>query len=120
MQSFQKAPENVAGKSHFITDDTLPLPLFEFIEPFIVALGYRSKHIPIPMTVIYLLLLIYEFFVWLLKPIFPIRSTQNSHLIYGHTFSGKSLSKDTGYHPRYTPEESFQRTLRCYLESPPK
>ena len=124
METFQLRPEDVAGKVYFVTDDTSPVPFFEFTEPFLSAFGYRLTNIPIPFTFLYLLLLFVELITWLVKPVYSLRLKSESPNVvetvyYGQVFSRSNLTKYTGYKPCYTPEESFQRTLKYYIENPP-
>ena len=123
METFKANPERIAGKAYFVTDNTPSLSVFELNEPYLSAFGYRYTKIAIPFTFLYIVLLLFEIVVWLLKPIYPLRLTMSRYsvvrLYYGHTFSRNNLHSDTGYEPRYTYEESFKRTLNYYLENPP-
>ena len=121
MEMFRENPEKVAGNPYFVTDDTPLAPFHKQCEPFLSALGYRLTSIAIPFTLLYFLVLFGEIVAWILKPIFSLRLKLKrftiERLYYGHNFTGNKLYGDTGYTPCYTPEESFKRTMRSFMEN---
>lgn len=95
-----------AGQAYFITDHDTG-NFFEFMDPFLRALGIGRRKICIPYGVAYV-------FCWLAE-IFSRKSNFNRFTLYctcvDHTFVHDKATRDFGYGPRYTAEEAFNMTL---------
>jgi len=102
----------VAGKCYFVGDHKPDSNLFDFMEPYLRALG-----LPVPCRSIpYGLALAIAAVVEAVAP----RSTFNTFAVIqtcvDHTFSYARAEQDLGYRPLVSPEEAFRRTLAWLRE----
>jgi nucleoside-diphosphate-sugar epimerase len=102
----------VAGKCYFVGDHKPDSNLFDFMEPYLQALG-----LPVPRRSIpYRLALAMAAVTEIVSP----RSTFNTFAVIqtcvDHTFSYARAEHDLGYRPIVSPEEAFRRTLEWLLE----
>ena len=97
----------VAGQAYFIGDHYPASNLFDFMEPYLRALGIAPPGLRIPYPVAYPL----AWFAELLAP----RSSFNRFAVIqtcvDHTYRHDKAERDFGYRPVVSREEAFRRTL---------
>lgn len=97
----------VAGEIYFVTDHKPDLNLFEFMEPFLEALGCEPPKLRLPYRLAYLLATLSELFA----PRSPFNRFSVIQTCIDHTFVSDKARRDFGYEPVVSPEEAFRRTL---------
>lgn len=97
----------VAGEIYFVTDHKPDLNLFDFMEPFLEALGCKPPKLRIPYRLAYLLALLSELFA----PKSPFNRFSVIQTCIDHTFVSEKARRDLGYEPIVSTEEAFRRTL---------
>jgi nucleoside-diphosphate-sugar epimerase len=97
----------VAGRVYFIGDHYPPGNLFDFMEPYLQALGYPVPRWSIPYAVAYPL-------AWAAELVAP-RSNFNRFAVIqtcvDHTYRHDRAERDFAYRPIVSREEAFRRTL---------
>lgn len=100
----------VAGQAYFIGDHYPADNFFDFMEPYLEALGLPVPKRSIPYPVAYLL-------AWLAEGVAP-RSNFNRFAVIqtcvDHTFRHDRAEQDFGYRPIVSREEAFRRTLAYF------
>jgi nucleoside-diphosphate-sugar epimerase len=102
----------IAGQCYFVADHYPASNLFDFMEPFLRALGLPIPRIRIPYPLAYVLASIAE----ILAP----RSNFNRFAVVqtciDHTFVDGKAARELGYWPIVSREEAFRRTLSWLRE----
>jgi nucleoside-diphosphate-sugar epimerase len=102
----------VAGQAYFIGDHYPASNLFDFMEPYLQALGYTVPRRSIPYAVAYPL-------AWAAELVAP-RSNFNRFAVIqtcvDHTYRHDRAEREFGYRPIVSREEAFRRTL-AWLQS---
>jgi nucleoside-diphosphate-sugar epimerase len=97
----------IAGQAYFIADHYPAMNLFDFMEPFLLALGLPIPRRRIPYPAAMVLAAIAE----VLAP----RSTFNRFAVIqtcvDHTFVDGKAARELGYWPIVSKEEAFRRTV---------
>lgn len=108
-----------AGQVYFITDSD-GSNFFRFYDAIIVAAGYRKwpSNLWIPRRIAYCIGATTEFAAWLIRPVKMITPGFSrfavTYTCSDFTFSAARAEKDFGFKPRYSPMESFNRTVDYY------
>jgi nucleoside-diphosphate-sugar epimerase len=103
----------VPGSYYFIADHYPAQNLFDFMEPFLVGLGFEPSKRSIPYPVAYLL-------AWINEKINPSSNFNRFAVIQtcvDHTFIYGKASHDFGYKPIISEEEAFERTLGWFKDN---
>jgi sterol-4alpha-carboxylate 3-dehydrogenase (decarboxylating) len=100
----------VAGQCYFITDHHPATNLFDFMEPFVRALGYELPRRRIPYGAAYVL-------AWINEKINPLSNFNRFSVVQtcvDHTFVHHRAARDFGYAPRVSLDEAFRRTVQWF------
>ncbi|XP_002738669.1 3 beta-hydroxysteroid dehydrogenase/Delta 5--_4-isomerase-like [Saccoglossus kowalevskii] len=112
----QRSEDDISGQACFISDDTEPMNLFDFMEPFLQARGFRLSRYHIPYWFMYIVAFIVEFLAWFLQPFskinFPINRNVLHHMCTSCYFSYHGAKRYLNYSPLFSVEESMERTVR--------
>lgn len=98
---------SVAGQCYFVTDHKPDLNLFDFMAPFLEALGYTPPKRSIPYPIAYVLAMLSELFA----PQATFNRFSVIQTCIDHTFVSRKARRDFGYEPIVSPEEAFRRTV---------
>jgi len=113
---------NAAGQVYFITDSD-GSNFFRFYDAIVVAAGYRiwPGNLWIPRPLAYCLGTFAELSAWLIRPFKKITPKFSrfavTYTCSDFTFSSARASGDFGFKPKYSPEESFNRTVEYYKKA---
>jgi len=116
------------GQELFITDDTHPTSLYEFMKPFLVLKGFSTLKLPIPVTVLLFLIIIMNWFIQHVCPV-SFRKWLNVHpqipttdaFKMAHSAVHCNRQKSTHcleYTPIYTESKAKELCARYYLDVP--
>jgi nucleoside-diphosphate-sugar epimerase len=105
----------VCGSAYFICDHQPASNLFDFMEPFLDALGLPAPDKKIPYWLAYCLASLVE--------ALPVKSNFNRFAIVqtcvDHTFVSDRAEADFGYTPIISKEEAFNRTVAWFKRNSP-
>jgi len=100
----------VCGNAYFVCDHQPASNLFDFMEPFLEALGLSAPDKKIPYWLAYILAGIVE--------LLPVTANFNRFAVVqtcvDHTFVSDKAEADFGYTPIVSKEEAFARTLKWF------
>jgi len=102
------------GKFYFIADAETNDNLFDFMAPFLVALGYRPPRLRIPYRLAYAL-------SWITEKVSPKATFVPFAVIQtclDHTYSYQRAEADFGYQPLVGKEEAFRKTVEWFKQNP--
>jgi sterol-4alpha-carboxylate 3-dehydrogenase (decarboxylating) len=111
--------DHIAGEVYFMTDAP-GSNFFKFFDQVVEGAGYpiKPKNFWIPRPVAYAMGSLSEVFAWLIRPV------KNYHpkfsrfaVVYTcteYTFTSDKAARDFGFKPKYSHEESLQRTIDYY------
>ncbi|XP_070579309.1 3 beta-hydroxysteroid dehydrogenase/Delta 5--_4-isomerase type 3-like [Ptychodera flava] len=106
---------DVAGQAFFICDDTEPMNIFDFAEPFLQIKGYRLSQYHLPYWMMYFVAFFIEILVWILSPFIKLNVPMNRdvlhHLCTSCFFSYRGAKRYLGYNPVFSVEEAMDRTV---------
>lgn len=113
----------VDGQTVFITDDTKPQPMFDFMKPFLALKGYSTMVTPIPFYLLFVTLFTFGFALRFLpktwrswfdnKPLFPTaESLKMVHKCV--TFDRIKAENCLEYCPIYSEEKALELSSRYY------
>jgi nucleoside-diphosphate-sugar epimerase len=102
----------VAGRPYFIGDHYPASNLFDFMEPYLEALGLPVPKRSIPYVVAYPLAFLAE----LIAPHSNFNRFAVIQTCVDHTYRHDRAERDFGYRPIVSPEEAFQRTVAWLRE----
>jgi len=118
-KALQSKPETCGGLAYFINDDTLPCNMFDFLEPFLLARGFRLSEKQIPFWIIWLLLHVVQLILTLLSPLYkpsvkmpsiaPIRYACTTYVV-----NRVRATRVLEYSPIFTAEEAMKRAIGYY------
>lgn len=100
----------LAGRIYFVTDPGTNGNLFDFMEPFLVELGYKPPRLRIPYRLAYAL-------SWITEKISPQSIFTTFSVIQtclDHTYSAARAEVDFGYQPIVGKEEAFRKTVEWF------
>jgi sterol-4alpha-carboxylate 3-dehydrogenase (decarboxylating) len=101
------------GNIYFVADRQTNENLFDFMAPFLVALGYKPPRLRIPYRLAY-------FLSWLAEKINPQTTFCRFAVIQtcvDHTYIAHKAARDFGYQPPVGAEEAFRRTVAWFREN---
>lgn len=111
----------MGGRAYFVTDQEAS-NFFDFMKPFVEALGYRMPERRIPARVALAMAALAEGGARLLRPVKSVRPllTRSAVRILTTTqsFDGRALEADLGWTPRYSVDEAFQRSVAWFRANP--
>ena len=103
-----------AGEVYFATDHGAS-NFYDFMAPFVEALGYRMPRRHLPFPVAYGVALVSEAAAAVARPVRPFRPKLTRSAVHAlfRDFSVRTdkAARELGYHPRYTPSEAFERSV---------
>ncbi len=102
----------VAGQAYFIGDHAPAGNLFEFMEPYLEALGIPFTRRSIPYRLAYALSALAEVFT----PHSAFKRFAVVQTCVDHTFLHGRAEHDSGYRPVVSREEAFRRTMEWLRE----
>lgn len=109
----------IGGKAYNITNDE-PIEFWTFMTRMIVGLGYPAPKYHIPFWIIYLIALILQAFVTILRPLRTIRPTFTPMTVTlagtHHFYSCESAKKELGYSPVVGLDDAIEITLASFSE----
>lgn len=115
------------GQTVFITDDTKPQAMFDFMKPFLSLKGYTTMVIPVPFYLLYMILFIFGFFLRFLpkrwrawfddKPLFPT-AEQVKMVNKCVTFDRIKAENCLEYCPIYSEERALELSCSYYRDIP--
>lgn len=118
-EALLRADERVAGEAYFITD--VPARnLFDFLEPFVEAAGYRMypRWVRIPGPLMYAVAFVVETATRWLRPVYRMAPVVSrfavDYLCHDFTFVSHKAGRDLGYVPKYSADEAIARTVAFY------
>ena len=98
------------GNIYFISDPMTNGNLFDFMEPFLLELGFKPPRFRIPYRPAYLI-------AWIAEKINP-QSVFNTFSVIqtclDHTYSAKKAEIDFSYKPIVSKEEAFRKTVNWF------
>lgn len=97
----------VAGQIYFVGDHYPATNLFDFMEPYLEALGLPAGKRTIPYPVAYAVACVAE----LVAPRSNLTRFSVAQTCVDHTYCHDKTVRDLGYEPLVSQEEAFQRTL---------
>jgi sterol-4alpha-carboxylate 3-dehydrogenase (decarboxylating) len=100
----------VAGQAYFIADHYPAMNLFDFMEPFLLALGLSLPRRRIPYPAAMVLAAIAE----ALAPHSSFSRFAVIQTCVNHTFVDGKAARDLGYWPIISKEEAFRRTVAWF------
>uniref|UniRef100_A0A8C5MIS0 3-beta hydroxysteroid dehydrogenase/isomerase domain-containing protein n=1 Tax=Leptobrachium leishanense TaxID=445787 RepID=A0A8C5MIS0_9ANUR len=105
----------IAGNAYFVSDDTPHMSYSDLNQALGEELGLSVEpRLALPLGLLYCAAFVLEVLRFLLKPFFRYVPPFTRHLLLllntPSTFSYKKAQRDMGYRPRYSWEESRQRT----------
>jgi len=116
----------VDGETFYVTDDTEPRVIYDFMRPFLLLKGYKTQSLPIPL---FLILFGLKGMSWMVQNIFPVAwkkllnqypvfPTYESFLMaHSHvTCSKKKLTEWLHYQPIYSEEVAKANSAKYYKE----
>ncbi len=110
--------ETLGGEFFFITDDTPPMNLFDFIGIFLSSQGWCLSGYSLPYWPVYCLLYAVETLLYILSPFCRINSvTSCASLRYINStvyFNSRKAETRFGYKPLFTYQESLDRSIEYY------
>ncbi len=98
------------GNCYFVSDPATNGNLFDFMEPFLVELGYKPPKLRIPCPVAYAM-------SWISEKINPQSIFTTFSVIQtclDHTYSSAKAEADFGYEPIVGKEEAFRKTVEWF------
>jgi nucleoside-diphosphate-sugar epimerase len=104
----------LTGKFYFIADAETNENLFDFMEPFLVELGYQPPRIRIPYHLAY-------FLSWISEMVNPQGTFVPFSVIQtclDHTYVYHKAEKDFGYQPIIGKDEAFRKTVEWFKANP--
>jgi sterol-4alpha-carboxylate 3-dehydrogenase (decarboxylating) len=104
----------LGGRFYFIADAETNLNMFDFVEPFLVELGYRSPRRRIPYRLAYGL-------SWITEKVNPRATFVPFAVIQtclDHTYSYQTAAADFGYQPIVGREDAFRKTVVWFKDNP--
>jgi nucleoside-diphosphate-sugar epimerase len=113
-----------AGQAYFITDSE-PENFFAFLEPILVALGYRylPRALSLPRAPMHALGAGLEGIASLLRPVYRFAPLLTRFAVdfvcLEFTVSGEKLARELGYRPIYGKDEALARTIAHFRQHPP-
>ncbi|XP_048338753.1 3 beta-hydroxysteroid dehydrogenase/Delta 5--_4-isomerase type 2 [Sphaerodactylus townsendi] len=113
--------KQIKGRFYYISDDSPHISYSDLNHELGKELGFGvERKLAMPLTMLYWYALLLEIMSFLLQPFVRYVPLINRHLLTlmntPFTFSYKKAQKDFGYTPRYSWEESKQRTRRWIAE----
>jgi len=111
--------ENVRGKAYFITD-TESSNFFTFFDDIILKCGYkiRPRNLWLPKGLTYVLGAISEYIAFLVRPIYYYNPKLSRFAVMytttDFTFNAEKAKQDFDFTPKYSKEESLQRTISFF------
>jgi nucleoside-diphosphate-sugar epimerase len=119
--ALDEAPR-IAGRAYFVTDQRAR-NFFDFMAPFVEAMGHRMPSRALPTRVAWTLGLLAEAgakAVGIVRPMRPKLTRSSVRILTTwQSMDGRRLREDLGWAPRYTEEEAFERSVRWFRENPP-
>jgi sterol-4alpha-carboxylate 3-dehydrogenase (decarboxylating) len=89
-----------------------------FLSRLLVGLGYDAPKRHLPFMLIYMIALVLNFFVFILKPIKEIRPTFTPMTVClagtHHFYSSEAAKRDMGYEPIVSLDEGIDETVRSF------
>lgn len=120
-RALKRRPTTVGGQVFFVPDDTPIQSVFDFMQPFLTARGYKLSKGSIPYWLLYCLMYLTETVLWIISPFVKINlNTPLCSIIYSNMslfFNRKKAEKLLGYKPIYTPVQSIQRSVKYYKDA---
>ncbi len=117
MKVLRKSQE-VGGQAYFITDDTPPTNPFTFMQPYLVARGFRLSNYYIPYQPVYGVVFMVEKLLWLLAPLvkisLPVPAASILYVNSNITFSREKAELSLNYTPLYCYRESMKKAMAYY------
>lgn len=114
-----KPGSELSGKAYHITNDE-PIEFWTFMTRMIVGLGYPAPKYHIPFWLVYMIALILQVFVVLLRPIKTIRPTFTPMTVAlagtNHYYSCDRAKKDFAYKPLVPLDEAIRITINSFSE----
>lgn len=112
-----KPGSGVCGKAYNITNDE-PIEFWTFMSQMVVGLGYTAPRYRLPFWLIYMIALIIQMFVTILRPIKAIRPTFTPMAVAlagtHHFYSCERAKKDFGYKPPVLMNDAVRMTLESF------
>jgi nucleoside-diphosphate-sugar epimerase len=117
--ALMKGQDHVGGQIYFMTDAP-GSNFFMFFDQIVIGAGYRiwPRNLWLPRRLAFSMGSLSEFFAWLVRPI------KNYHpkfsrfaVVYtctDYTFNYNKARNDFGFKPKYTQQESLERTIEYY------
>ncbi len=102
----------VAGQIYFVGDHYPATNLFDFMEPYLEALGFAAPKRSIPYPVAYAAACVAE----LVAPRSNLTRFSIVQTCIDHTYRHDKAERDLGYTPIVSHEEAFRRTLEYWKE----
>lgn len=102
----------VAGQVYFIADDPPAGNLFDFMEPYLEALGLPVPRRSLPYPVAYGVACVAE----LVAPRSKLNRFSVIQTCVDHTYCDDRARRELGYEPIVPPDEAFRRTLAYWRE----
>jgi sterol-4alpha-carboxylate 3-dehydrogenase (decarboxylating) len=102
------------GRFYFIADAETNVNMFDFVEPFLIELGYRPPKMRIPYRLAYAL-------SWITEKINPHATFVPFAVIQtclDHTYSYKKAEAHFGYQPVVGKEDAFRKTVVWFKNNP--
>lgn len=110
--------DTLGGGYFFITDDTPPMNMFDFIGQFLADHGFTLSTYSVPFWLVYGLLYATETFLSLLSVVYRINSVQCcasiKHINSTVYFNSKKARSSFGYQPLFTYREALHRSVEFY------
>lgn len=111
----------MGGRPYFVTDQEAE-NFFDFMAPFVEALGHRMPKRKLPRGLALGIAAVVEGAAKLVRPLWNVQPllTRSSVIILTtyQSYDGSALRRDLGWAPRYTTAEAFRRTVDWFLAHP--
>uniref|UniRef100_T1J625 3-beta hydroxysteroid dehydrogenase/isomerase domain-containing protein n=1 Tax=Strigamia maritima TaxID=126957 RepID=T1J625_STRMM len=120
-RALKEHPEKTGGLPYFITDDTLPCNIFDFVEPFLLSRGFRLSDTRIPFWVIWILYIMQQIVLALLSPVYKpsnpmIPIQQVYYACNTYVVNRKRASEILKYSPIYQSKDAMAGAAKYYSQ----